>query len=56
MKKIIYPIAIIVCSLGFINCKETKKEVVLTKEITFKKEGSLIIKKSVSSVNHRYQS
>ena len=49
MKKIIYTIAIIGTTLLFTNCVEKKETMVLSKIVTFKKEGDLKLIKAESN-------
>lgn len=48
MKKIILSAAVIGLVLTGFSCKENKATEVLTKEVTFKKEGSLVLKKAAN--------
>ena len=48
MKRIIYTIALIVSTLLLTNCVEKKETKVLTKKVTFKKEGDLKLIKAES--------
>jgi len=48
MKKTVLIITLFGVLLGFQSCNEKKNEKVLTKEVTFTKEGELLLKKSSS--------
>ena len=48
MKKIVAIIVLSGVLIGFQSCNETKKDKVLTKEVTFTKEGELLLKRSAS--------
>jgi len=48
MRRIIYTIALIGTTLFFTNCVEKKETKVLTKKVTFKKEGDLKLLKAES--------
>jgi hypothetical protein len=49
MNKLFYIISVITISIFFQSCIENKKPLIsITKEITFKKEGELILKKAAT--------
>jgi hypothetical protein len=48
MKKIIISATVIAALFSFSNCKENAEKKVLTKEVTFTKEGTLSLKKSTN--------
>lgn len=46
MKRYLLPTALVIALLGFNSCKDNTEKQVLTKEVKFKKEGTLNLKKS----------